>query len=69
MTKPTWQEKSQSAFTAYLKELEDDLPKGSTVNDIERKLVDTHQKLLNQILQSRLETEDFPPTEPSKLCS
>ena len=69
MKKGNWQEKAQAAFTAYLTELEQDLPQGSTVNDIERKLVESSPQFLNQILQNRLEAEDFSPSKTTKLRS
>ena len=63
----SWQDKARNAFEAYLKELEQDLPEGSTINDIEKKLWESHRPFLNQILQTRLENEDFPPSKESKL--
>ena len=39
MNKPTnWKDKAKTAFEHYLNELEQDLPPGSTINDIEQKL-------------------------------
>lgn len=57
----TWQDKARDAFEAYLVELEQDLPNGSTVNDIEKKIWDSHRPFLNQILQTRVDSESFPP--------
>ena len=63
----TWQDKARDEFENYLKELEQDLPKGSTINDIEKKLWDSHQQFLNQLLQTRADNESFPPKEDSQL--
>ena len=57
----TWQDKARDAFENYLRELELDLPNGSTINDIERKIWESHRPFLNQLLQTRVDSESFPP--------
>jgi hypothetical protein len=61
METKTWKEQAQSAFSKYLSELEQDLPSGSTVNDIEKKLVESSPRFLLEVMKSRVEAENFPP--------
>ena len=62
MTKP-WKEKALTVMQNYLNELEQDLPPGSTINDIERKLWTSQQALFQEILRIRASSESFPPTK------
>ena len=62
MTKP-WKEKALTVMQNYLNELEQDLPPGSTINDIERKLWNSQQALFQEILRIRANSESFPPTK------
>jgi hypothetical protein len=62
MTKP-WKEKALSVMQNYLNELEQDLPPGSTIDDIERKLWNSQQALFQEILRIRASSESFFPTK------
>jgi hypothetical protein len=62
MTKP-WKAQALNVMQNYLNELEQDLPPGSTIDDIERKLWNSQQALFQEILQIRASSESFPPTE------
>ena len=60
MTKP-WKAQALNVMQNYLNELEQDLPPGSTINDIERKLWNSQQALFQEILRIRVNSESFSP--------
>ncbi len=60
MTKP-WKAQALNVMQNYLNELEQDLPPGSTIDDIERKLWNSQQALFQETLRIRASSESFPP--------
>jgi hypothetical protein len=58
MTKP-WKAQALNVMQNYLNELEQDLPPGSTIDDIERKLWTSQRALFQEILRIRASSESL----------
>ncbi len=56
MTKP-WKTQALNVMQNHLNELEQDLPPGSSINDIEKKLWNSQRAHFQEILQTRVNSE------------
>jgi hypothetical protein len=57
-----WEEEAQAAFELFLRGLKEELPEGSSLQEIEAAIFAKQRDLLSRVMQARLDAESFSPS-------
>jgi hypothetical protein len=58
-----WEEEARAAFELFLRGLKEELPAGSSLQEIEAAIFTKQRDLLSQVFQARLDAEAVSPPE------
>ena len=62
--KEKWQERAREAFERFLQRSEEKLPQGSQFAEIEERMMELEQKLMEEVIQARSNAEGISPPKP-----